>query len=275
MMKQMRLIGLVLWGVACSEYGVSGKDLPATAGDSESTVDGEGAPPDVPPDTPSETDSGEDTDAPPADTGLPEEDDPPDEEPPRPDSFSLGWHIWDDGVWVATTSSAAHPVTSHGDVDTYWYEPSGHHGLIGSVDPVSDFAGMRDYVIERVPSPTHALGNLHYYRDTDVDTLTYATFTYVMCDFWVDSDDDPFLYRLQTGPVDDGIQVIVNGTILGYLRLDGGGDSWNLGPHIRTDARNTLMVTLVDNALNNKFIQDMAFFRGEIMVTGGPSVPPG
>ena len=45
-------------------------------------------------------------------------------------------------------------------------------------------------------------------------------------------------------------------------------------PYIRTDARNTLMVTLVDNALNNKFIQDMAFWRGDIMVTGGPIVPP-
>jgi len=181
----------------------------------------------------------------------------------------------DDGVWVATTSSPDHTVTSHGDVDTYWYEPSGHHGLIGSTDPAGDFEGMRDYVLARVPTPTHALGNLHYYRDTDVDTLTHATFTYIMCDFWVDAGDDPSLYRLQTGPVDDGIQVIVNGNILGYLRLDGGGDSWNLGSIIRTDARNTLMVTLVDNALNNKFIQDMAFFRGDIMVTGGPIVPPG
>ena len=200
---------------------------------------------------------------------------PGDDEPPPPSSFSMGWHIWDDGVWVPTASNPSHVVTSHGDPDTYWYEPSGHHGLIGSTDPAEDFAGMRDYVLARVPAPTHALGNLHYYRDTDVDTLTHATFTYVLCDFWVDEGDDPNLYRLQTGPVDDGIQVIVNGEILGYLRLDGGGDSWNLGPTIRLGARNTLLVTLVDNALNNKFIQDMAFYRGEIMVTGAPSVPPG
>ena len=184
------------------------------------------------------------------------------------------WLIWDDVVWVGTTSSSAHAVTTHGDVDTYWYEPSGHHGLIESTDPETDFAGMRDYVLERVPTPTHSLGNLHYYRDTDVDTLTHATFTYVMCDFWVGEGDDPSLYRLQTGAVDDGIQVIVNAQILGYLRLDEGGDSWNLGPYIRTGRRNTLMVTLVDNALNNKFIQDMAFWRGDIMVTGGPIVPP-
>jgi hypothetical protein len=273
MMKPMWCLCLVAIVSGCTEYGVSGKWSPAVEGDSAVPAEDAESPPEPPP-VPAETDSGEDSQPPPPDTGEPVVEDPPVEEPPRPDAFSLGWHIWDDGVWVGTTSSPDHSVTSHGDTDTYWYEPSGHHGLIGSTAPETDFAGMRGYVLERVPTPTHALGNLHYYADTDVDTLTQATFTYVMCDFWVDADDDPSLYRLQTGPVDDGIQVIVNGSILGYLRLDGGGDSWNLGPHIRTDSRNTLMVTLVDNALNNKFIQDMAFWRGDIMVTGGPVMPP-
>ena len=265
------VLGILILG--CTEYGVSGKQLPVTSGaatseSSESEPTGEEGGESAPP----VTEAG-DTAVPSVDTAVPV--DPPDEAPPRPESFSLGWHIWDDGIWVPTTSSPDHVVTTHGDIDTYWYEPSGHHGLIGSTNPSADFAGMRDYVLERVPTPNFAIGNLHYYQDTDVDTLTHATFTYIMCDFWVDATDDPSLYRLQTGPVDDGIQVIVNGSILGYLRLDGGGDAWNLGPYIRTDGRNTLMVTLVDNALNNKFIQDMAFYRGDIMVTGGPVVPPG
>jgi len=264
---------LLLLALGCTEYGVSGKQLPISGGATDTpTADTEPPPDEGPDEAPPVTDPDADTGVTPVDTAVPE--DPPEDEPPRPDSFSLGWHIWDDGVWVPTTSSPDHAVTGHGDVDTYWYEPSGHHGLIGSTNPAADFAGMRDYVLARVPTPNFAIGNLHYYRDTDVDTLTHATFTYILCDFWVDSGDDPSLYRLQTGPVDDGIQVIVNGSILGYLRLDGGGDAWNLGPYIRPDERNTLIVTLVDNALNNKFIQDMAFFRGDIMVTGGPVIPP-
>ena len=39
------------------------------------------------------------------------------------------------------------------------------------------------------PRPTSPSA-IHYYRDTDVDTLTHATFTYIMCDFWVDASDD-------------------------------------------------------------------------------------
>ena len=99
----------------------------------------------------------------------------------------------------------------------------------------------------------------------------FATFTYVLCDFMVDDDDDPFEYTLRVAAVDDGIEVIVNSEILGFLKLDEGSQRWSLGEHILPGERNTLVVILVDNAERNKFIQDMAFFRGEIMVVGTPS----
>ena len=33
---------------------------------------------------------------------------------------------------------------------------------------------------------------------------------------------------------------------------------------------NTLIVILMDNDERNKFIQDLAFYKGDIMVVGGP-----
>lgn len=268
MIGRMRIFLLSFIGVGCSEYSVVTKPPVTAAADSGVPIDME-----------------EDTSSPIGDSGRPDEEtgeppdtDPPDTDPPDtppvPDEFSLGWHILDEGVWVSTTTDPAHPVTYHGDTDSYWYEPSGNHGLIDSPTPDASFASMRDYVLERVPEPTHALGNLHYYADSDVDSFRYATFTYILCDFWVEAGDDPYLYRLDTGPVDDGIEVMVNGSILGFLRLDEGGDSWSLGEHIQLDSRNTLIVILADNAERNKYIQDMAFWRGDIMVTGGPTPPP-
>ena len=269
----MRFVLLCVLGIGCSEYSVVTK--PPFTGASDSA-----APDEESQDTSSPVgDSG----APDEETGDPPDTDPPDTDPPDtdppdtppvPDEFSLGWHILDEGEWVSTTTDPAHQVTYHGDTDSYWYEPSGNHGLIDSSDPDASFASMRDYVLERVPDPTHALGNLHYYADSDVTSFRYATFTYILCDFWVESGDDPDLYRLDTGPVDDGIEVLINGQILDFLRLDEGGDSWDLGDHIQLDSRNTLIVILVDNAERNKFIQDMAFWRGDIMVTGGPTPPP-
>ncbi len=258
-MTVMRLLMFSLLGLGCSEYLVVSKPPVASVVDTGSAAD----------DTPDTDPPTGDTGPPPSDTG--ETTSPP---PPPPDTFSYGWHILDEGDWVSTTTDPDHPVTYHGDTDTYWYEPSGNHGLLSSSTPDSDFEAMRGYVLERVPEPTHSLGNLHYYADSDVDSFRYATFTYILCDFWVGSTDDPGLYHLDTGPVDDGIEVMVNGAILGFLRLDEGGDSWNLEDHIRLDARNTLIVILADNAERNKFIQDMAFWRGEIMVTGVVSPPP-
>jgi len=248
----MRFLSLVMV-CGCVEYGV--KDhFPVGAGAADTGGTPEGEPPES--DTP-EDDSPED-----------------DTHPPRPDDFALGWHILDEGDWVSTTTSASHAVTDHGDTDSYWYEPSGQHGLLESTSVDEDFERMRAYVVERVPEPTHMLGNLHYYADSSVETFSFATFTYVLCDFYVEAGDDPHAYSLTVGAVDDGIEVIVNGAILGFLGLDEGGQIWDLGDHIQVGGRNTLIVILVDNAERNKFIQDMAFYRGDIMVTGSPSDPP-
>jgi hypothetical protein len=182
------------------------------------------------------------------------------------EGFSTGWYIVDDATNYETTSNAAHTVESHGDLDGYWYEPSGAHGLIDSADPTADFATLHDYVIARAGAPTPVTGPLNFRTSSTVPSLTYASYSYVLCDFWLDSTDDPALYAISSGAVDDGILVIVNGEILGNLILGQTG-SWPL-TNAHAGEVNSLVVILMDNAQVDKYLVDLAFYRDGVMVSG-------
>ncbi len=182
------------------------------------------------------------------------------------EGFSTGWYIVDDSTNYETTSNVSHVVETHGDLDGYWYEPSGAHGMVDSADIPADFAILRDYIVARAGAPTPVTGPLNFYTTSIVPSLTYASYSYVLCDFWLDSGDDPALYEITTGAVDDGILVIVNGEILGSATLGSGG-SWPLTNAV-PGAANSLVVILMDNAQVDKYVQDLAFYRDGVMVTG-------
>lgn len=181
------------------------------------------------------------------------------------EDFYTGWYVYDDGVPYETTSNPSYQVDHHGDADLYWYEPSGAHGLLGSSDPVSDFAIMRQYVLDRAGPPVVPTGPFSYDADSDLATFELATFTYFMCDFWLDATDDPARYQISSGTVDDGIQVMVNGAILGRIALGESG-SWPLNNAVPGQV-NTLIIILVDDSRVDKYVSDLAFYRDGVMVT--------
>lgn len=183
------------------------------------------------------------------------------------EGFSTGWYIVDDSTNYETTSNPSYRVVSHGDLAGYWYEPSGAHGMVDSADVAGDFATLRDYIVARAGAPTPVTGPMSFYTSSTVPSLTYASYSYVLCDFWLDTSDDPALYEITTGTVDDGILVIVNGEILGSAVLGSGG-RWTLD-HAVAGAVNSLVVILMDNAAVDKYVNDLAFYRDGVMVTGG------
>ncbi len=187
---------------------------------------------------------------------------------PSFEGFSTGWYVYDDGVAYETTSSGAHVVDHHGDYDLYWYEPSGAHGLIDSANPTADFAVMRDYVLAHAGAPTEPSGPFNYDGDSTLATFEYATYTYFLCDFYLDPADDPTLYSIAAGYVDDGIQVMVNGQILGRKSLgEASPASWPLSAAV-PGAVNSLIIILVDDSAVDKYVQDLAFYRSGVMVLG-------
>jgi len=180
--------------------------------------------------------------------------------------FYTGWYVHDDGIVYETTSNPDHQVDHHGDHDLYWYEPSGVHGLIDSVDPVNDFATMRQHVLAHDDTPFVATGPFSWEAQSELSTYREATFAYFMCDFYLDPDDDPALYEIKSGRVDDGIQVMVNGAILGRLKL------WESGRWPLSEAKpgevNTLIIILVDDSRSERYVNGLAFYRDGVMVQG-------
>lgn len=182
------------------------------------------------------------------------------------EGFSTGWYIVDDSTNYETTSNPSYTVEYHGDRDGYWYEPSGAHGLIGSADPEADFAILRDYVIARAGAPTPVTGPLTFRTSSTVPSLTYASYSYVLCDFWIGAGDDPNLYEVSTGAVDDGVLVLLNGEIVGDVILGSSG-RWTL-TMARPGEVNSLVVILMDNAAVDKYLVDLAFYRDGAIVSG-------
>lgn len=183
------------------------------------------------------------------------------------EGFSTGWYIVDDSTNYETTSNPSYSISSYGDPDGYWYEPSGAHGLIGSSDPAADFAMLHDYIAARAGAPTPVSSPLSFYTTSTVPSFTYASYSYILCDFYIDSADDPFLYEVRAGTVDDGAQVMVNGQILTNWYLGAAG-SVNIGAAIVPGGVNSLIVILMDNSEVDKYLTDLGFYRDGAFVSG-------
>ncbi len=182
------------------------------------------------------------------------------------EGFSTGWYIYDDAIHYETTSSSSHVVDHHGDHDLYWYEVSGAHGLVDSTDPEGDFEILRDYVIAMAGGPSVISGPLTFSSSSTLATFEYATFTYVLCDFWIEPGDDPARYEVSASSVDDGIQVMVNATILGHMGLGESPTSWSLASVGRPGEVNTLVVILADDSRSARYLTDLAFYKDGVMV---------
>lgn len=177
--------------------------------------------------------------------------------------FETLWYVYDDGVAWETTSNPSHVVDTHGDSDLYWYEPSGAHGLIDSADPLGDFEVLADYV-RTYGAVTDPDGPFSFSSESVLGTFQYATFTYVLCDFYLPAGVDPSAYTISASEVDDGVQVMVNGEILGRLALGESG-SWPLD-NATAGAVNTLVVVLVDDSARQRYLHDLAFTLDGVMV---------
>lgn len=184
------------------------------------------------------------------------------------EGFSTGWYIVEDDTPYAIGTDAGYPITMHGDPNTFWYEPSGRHGMIATSDRAGDFLALHDYVVGRAGEPTPVTGPLTFRASSTIPCQSYASFNYILADFWVPADDDPSLYRVTTGAVDDGIEVIVNGEIVGYQPLGTASGDWGLGDHLNPGDVNTLVVILADDCAVDKYVNDLAFWRDGVIVTG-------
>lgn len=121
-------------------------------------------------------------------------------------------------------------------------------------------------MIGRAGGPTPVTGPLSFYAASDLPDMMEGSFSYILCDFWMPPDDHPTRYEISTGRVDDGVRVLVNGEIVGELTYGQSG-AWALDNAVPGRV-NTLIVILMDNAMWEKYVYDLAFYRDGVMVGG-------
>ncbi|MEL6343150.1 MAG: hypothetical protein AAFV53_08435 [Myxococcota bacterium] len=173
------------------------------------------------------------------------------------------WYIYDDKVTYETTSSPQHIVTHHGDPSLYWYEPSGAHGMVATTNKDADFATLINYIRSNAGEPSFIDEPLNFDSVSVLDTFEYATFTHVLCEFWVDPDDDPADYRVSTDEVDDGMLVLLNGDYVGHALLKDGG-AWALD--VIPGQTNAVVLILVDDAEHERYFVDVELTRKGVII---------
>ena len=176
---------------------------------------------------------------------------------------STHWYIFDDLTPHETHSSSDHVVDYHGDPSLYWYEPSGANGMIGTTDSLTDFTTLRSYIVHGAGGPTAVDGPLSFSSDSVLETFEYATFTYILCDFWVDPGDDPSLYRLSIKEVDDGVLVLMNEQFVDYVLLGHGGE-WSLD--VIPGQTNSIVMILVDDSADDRYLDDAVLTRAGAVI---------
>lgn len=133
----------------------------------------------------------------------------------------IGWWSYFDNTKVATTGSPQHPVTSFGDPDTYYYEPSGGKGLKEDpavLPPEQAWQNIVSYVLSKSNNAT-LQSTFSINTTSDLSQFTQAYYGYALVLLYVPKDKYCDSYKVHIGSVDDGVQAMANGKILGYANL--------------------------------------------------------
>lgn len=177
----------------------------------------------------------------------------------------IGWYVYDNKTPYETVSNTNFKVDFHGDPDLFYYEPSGGKGLM---DPTQNkqeaFGKIEKYILNNVDKmKTEA--TFSYDTSSTLDTFKQGTYTYALSYMYV-PEDDKSKYTLEVGSVDDAISVMVNGKIVGNMKLGESNKTFNLGTTADGQAtlkacRNTVIIILADDSKVEKFIRGVKFLR--------------
>ncbi|MBI5534356.1 MAG: carboxypeptidase regulatory-like domain-containing protein [Deltaproteobacteria bacterium] len=133
----------------------------------------------------------------------------------------IGWWSYFDYQKVPTTTNAAHPVTAFGDPDTYYYEPSGGCGMQEDPNVLPADTAWNNMVSYVLSHSQNATLSSEFTRDesSDLNQFQEAYFGWAFVLLYVPKDKYCDHYQVHIGTVDDGVQAMANGKILGYASL--------------------------------------------------------
>lgn len=134
----------------------------------------------------------------------------------------IGWWSYftpEGPAYQVPTTDPAHPVTAWGDPDTYYYEPSGGHGLQdSSIPPDQAWQSIISFILSKTNGATLS-SDFTINTSSDLNQWTQAYFGWALVLLYVPKDKYCDSYRIHIGTADDGVQAMANAKILGYATL--------------------------------------------------------
>ena len=260
------ILCLVL-ALGCNEYDLT------QGGDDDTT--GIPADDDTGPDDDAGTD--DDTDDDDDDAGTDDDDDDDTTEIPDLEDVVIGWYVYDDGIAYETTSNPQFVINHHGDEDLYWYEPSGGHGLLEpSLGHQQAFDLIEQHIIDHTNlDPSYLQDEFSYDGNSTLATFEWATFTYAMA-YLTYSPQYTGEWTITVESVDDGIEVLVNAHIIGYMKLNESTTVFDLDNAVdgytgvlQPGVQNVIIIILVDDSAVDKYIRNLVFAYDGVPVQMG------
>ena len=182
------------------------------------------------------------------------------------DPVLIGWWSYFDNSQIDTTSSPQHQVTHFGDPNTYYYEPSGGHGLQedpNALPKAQAWQNIVSYILAKSNGASLS-SSFSINTSSDLNALTQAYYGWALALLYVPKDKYCDDYRIHIGSVDDGVQAMANATILGYANL---GDHDALIPMVEYNSNppklvlrpgiNEIVLIHEDQAAVERYVKDV------------------
>ncbi len=196
------------------------------------------------------------------------------------DPVVIGWWSYFDPVHYPTSTNPAFKVASNGDPNDFFYEPSGARGMKDTtLDPAVAWNTLISFILSK--SSTAKLASNFTIDEASTVTVCFceAQFGWALGLLYVPKDKYCDDYRLHVGNVDDGVELLVNGQIVGYKAISQNGDAAHAylplvdakGKSILRPGINEVVVIHADDQQVQRYVHDVWIEHGGVQVPLAPT----
>ena len=196
------------------------------------------------------------------------------------DPVVIGWWSYFDPVHYPTSTNPAFKVTSNGEPNDFYYEPSGARGMKDTtLDPTVAWNTLLSFILSKTSSAK--LASTFTIDETSTVTVCFceAQFGWALGLLYVPKDKYCDAYRLHVGDVDDGVELLVNGQIVGYKNITQNGDPAHLylplvdasGKSILRPGINEVVVIHADDQQVQRYVHDVWLEHEGVQVPLAPT----
>jgi MYXO-CTERM domain-containing protein len=182
------------------------------------------------------------------------------------DPVVIGWWSYFDPVHYPTSTNPSYTVTYNGDPNDFYYEPSGARGMRDPTLPAATaWNTLVSFILSKTSSATLSSGFTIDETSSVSVCFCAAQYGWALGLLYVPKDKYCDTYRLHVGAVDDGVELLVNGTVVGNKTIAQNGDpskEWlslvdGAGKSILRPGINEVVVIHADDQQVQRYVHDV------------------